>query len=118
VRGVKICDSMTISHLLFVGDIFIFGHGSLTGLRSIREILNLYCKATGLEINMRKSSLLLSGVSENVKAQIEILYTMNVMELDHGIKYLGFTLKPNRYKYEEWLWFYNKNEARVFLWCN
>ena len=42
---------------------------------------------------------------------------MNVVDLSQGVKYLGFLLKPVGYKYEDWLWLYNKIEARISVWC-
>jgi hypothetical protein len=38
---------------------------------------------------------------------------MNFVELDQGIKYLSFNLKPNDYRYENWMWLYNKIEERI-----
>lgn len=49
VKGLKISDSVVISHLLFVDDIMIFGHGSLRDIRSLKEIVHIYHKATGME---------------------------------------------------------------------
>ena len=34
--------------------------------------------------------------------------------LDEGFKYLGFTLKLNRYEYQNWFWLVKKIEKYTF----
>jgi hypothetical protein len=92
LQGIKISDTVVISHLLFVDDIMIFSHGSTRKIGSLKEILGIYCNATGMEINMRKSSMLINALDKGEKTQIANLFPMNIMELDQGIKYLGFNL--------------------------
>ena len=36
---------------------------------------------------------------------------------DEGLKYLGFRLKPNYYRKEDWNWILEKLEHRVNIWC-
>jgi hypothetical protein len=37
--------------------------------------------------------------------------------LELGFKYLGFNLKPNKYRFEDFLWLlYRKIEACIFVW--
>ena len=43
---------------------------------------------------------LLNKMIYNVKARDNIIFPMNIGELDQGVKYLGFGLKPNKYHYE------------------
>jgi len=43
---------------------------------------------------------------------------MTDSDLDHGIKYMDSKLKPNDYKYADWLWLFDKIEARISIWCN
>jgi hypothetical protein len=90
-------------HLLFVDDIMIFGQGSSKEMKSIKKILDIYCKATVMEVNMTKSLMLFNVLEEEVKMQVLNLFPMNYVELDQGVKYLGFKLKPNDYKYVDWL---------------
>eukprot|EP01018_Ginkgo_biloba_P039380 Gb_12932 [translate_table: standard] len=60
-KGVRVGDSYFLSHLLFVDDIIIFCDGSRRDLDKFRGILDLYCSATGM-----------------------------LLELDEGQKYLGY----------------------------
>ena len=56
--GVRISDMTTLSHLLFVDDVLIFLNGSFRGSHSSKNILSLFCKATGMEPNYDKSSII------------------------------------------------------------
>jgi len=68
------------------------------------------------EISVMKSSMMLDEVSKGETAQIAKLFPMNVWNLDKGLKHLGFHINPNNYRCEDWMWLYNKIEARVSLW--
>ena len=70
----------------------------------------------GTEMNAMKSSTMLDEVSKGEKAQIVKLFPMNVWNLDKGLKRLGSNINPNNYRCEDWMWLYNKIEARVSLW--
>jgi hypothetical protein len=41
-----------------------------------------------------------------------------VIDLDQGLKYLGFHLKPNLYKKGDWQWLIAKVEKKINHWCN
>lgn len=56
--GIKISQSETLSHLLFVDDILLFVAGSLLDIRSLKHILSLYEKSTRMVINSQKSCLI------------------------------------------------------------
>ena len=68
-------------------------------------------------INMNKSTILINELVENVQFQDKELFPMNLCDLDQGVKYLGFLLKPNGYHYEYWTLLYKKVEARVCIFC-
>jgi hypothetical protein len=118
LKGIKIFETVAISYLLFVDSIMIFGHGSIRELKSIKEIIDIYCLATCMEVNMEKSSLLFKELEEATRSQVTNPMPKNHLDIEQGIKYLGFKLKPNYYKYDGWLWLYNKIEVRISIWCN
>jgi hypothetical protein len=43
--------------LLFVDDVMLFGAGTVREIQSLKEILDLFCSTTGMELNSRKSSI-------------------------------------------------------------
>jgi hypothetical protein len=39
-------------------------------------------------------------------------------ELNEGLNYLGYRIKPNNYGLKDWGWLVSKVEKRISLWCN
>jgi hypothetical protein len=118
LKGVKVSNSMNIMHLLFFDDVLMFGDGTSQELRSLRIILDLYCKAIGMELNLRKSCMLLNYIPMDASNQIKDIMSITCNEFEQGFKYLGFYLKPNKYRFEDWLWLYKKIEVRILVWVN
>jgi hypothetical protein len=58
VKGFKVSSTISLSHLLFVDDIILFGEGTVKEWESFKIILDLLCAATGMQINVNKSQLL------------------------------------------------------------
>lgn len=63
--GVEINDMTIISHLLFFDDVLIFLNGSDKDTSCFKSILSLFCKATRMEPNFDKSSIILSSCLPN-----------------------------------------------------
>jgi hypothetical protein len=70
LKGVKVSNFVNITHLLFFDDVLLFGDGTSQELRSLRTILDLYCKAMGMELNLRKSCMLLNCIPMDVSNQL------------------------------------------------
>jgi hypothetical protein len=117
-RGIQVTKSIEVTHLLFVDDILLFGRGNLREQSYLKTILDLFCKATGMEINMNKSCILANGLSDAFLRRLEQLFPMKIEPLDVGVKYLGFHLKPNNYKKDDWTWLIKKMEDIITYWCN
>jgi hypothetical protein len=86
----------------------VFRDGTSQELRSLRTILDLYCKATVTELNLTKSRMLSNCISMDISNQIKDIVPITCIEFEQGFKYLGFYLKPNKYHFEDWLWLYKK----------
>jgi len=63
IKGLEVVVSLFITHLLFVDDILLFSNGSLVEFKKIKEILELFMKATGMQVNYRKSQLIMEGLN-------------------------------------------------------
>ncbi|KAL0443831.1 UNVERIFIED_CONTAM: putative mitochondrial protein, partial [Sesamum latifolium] len=100
IRGVEVCrGAPPISHLLFADDTLIFCQASQTNAQAIGEVLELYRRASGQEINFLKSSVAFSrNTREDICSLITGALTIrreNKMEL-----YLGLPSKAARSKRE------------------
>ena len=118
LEGIRVAPNLNITHLLFVDDILIFFNGSLMEAEKLSKIPFLFCKATKMHINSRKSPLTTFNLEDNVTRVLLELFPFLHYTLDEGIKYLGFRLKPNCYKKEDWNWLLEMLEHRVNILCN
>jgi len=68
IKGIMVVDYLNLDHLLFASDVLLFGEGMLKEWRIFKHIINSFCLAMGLEININKSLMLgneLSGIWRN-----------------------------------------------------
>eukprot|EP00253_Pinus_taeda_P033361 PITA_33361 len=116
IKGLEVAVNLFISHLLFVDDILLFTNGSLNEVKELKNILDLFMKATRMQINLKKSHFILEGFSRNECSQITAILPFDVHTMDSPFKYLGFWLKPNSYKKQDWNWLVAKIEAKIGHW--
>jgi hypothetical protein len=114
--GIKITKGISITHLFFVDDVVILGKGSLGDWIKLKQLLSLFCLASGMEVNYQKSCFLYNCIEEELLKEIVVLFDIQSAHLDHGMKYLGFFLKPNDYRASDWLWLVQKIEKRIGNW--
>jgi hypothetical protein len=99
---IKVSRMINILHLLFVDDLLIMSRASIPKWQKINKILNAFCCAMGLMINVQKSTFLHYDVHQGTLDALKVLFHFNFMNLSDGFKYLGFFLKPNNYKLKDW----------------
>eukprot|EP00253_Pinus_taeda_P015594 PITA_15594 len=116
VRGIEVAVNLSISHLLFVDDILVFTNGTPNEIAELSSIFELFMKATGMLINSRKSQLIVEGLNRQDRAQILAHFPFELSIMQSPFKYLGFWLKPNAYKKEDWNWLTAKLETRISHW--
>ena len=97
-RGISISPGLSISHLLFVDDILIFCDGSCRSLHLLVKGIKLFHSAIGMLINEGKSSVNWANLSLEDTRILSSYFNFHFHELDAGVKYLGFFLKPNNYR--------------------
>ena len=66
IKGIKISARLFLTHLLFVDDVILFGFGSLEEWRAFKDILDTFCEASGMSININKSSFLHNDLGEDI----------------------------------------------------
>jgi hypothetical protein len=94
--------------LLFVDDVFIFGARSSQEFKAWKRILDPFCEATRMQINMVKPNIIYNDLREDVKSQLLEILPYACKSIDSGLKYLGFELKPNSYSFNDWVWIIKK----------
>jgi len=112
----KICRGISISHNLFVDDIILFGMLCKNTWACFFVILDNFQKATGLKINSEKSAFFHNSSSQEMIDWLSELFGINAHPIGRGPKYLGFQLKANGYKKEDWGWILDKYHKRISGW--
>lgn len=59
--GIQLSPGLSITHLLFVDDVLVFGRGSVQDWKYFSDILKLFCTASGMQIGPHKSTLFISA---------------------------------------------------------
>jgi hypothetical protein len=76
----------------------------------------MFGKATCMKINERNSTLSTHNMELEEQRSYMDLFPFEQQELEKGLKYLGFHLKPNNYRKEDWKWLIAKLEKRLKGW--
>jgi N-acetylneuraminic acid mutarotase len=80
--------------------------------------MDSYCKATRMGVNMDKSSMLFNGFGRGIGKTNSPDFSYKLWALDQGVNYLGFNLKPNDYKFVDWLWLFKRIKAKISYQCH
>ena len=105
IKGILFFEVVHVSHLLFFDD--VLRCIPRRNISALKLILDSSCQSAGMIINSQKSGSL----------ALEIFcYPIN--SLEEGLKYIGFSLKPNKYRKDDWSWLIQKVEARISVWTH
>ena len=118
LKGIQVAPNFFITHLLFVDDVLIFCSRSVRDAITIGESLDLFSKATGMEVNAGKSSITTHFLRDEERHAFVRIFPYNSAGLDVGMNYLGFHLKPNDYRKNDWSWLLEKLEKRLRVWSH
>ena len=89
LSGIKVAPSAPmVSHLLFADDSLLFFKANRESALEVKEVLQLYCDASGQQVNMDKSSIhFAKGCRNNVREEIKDILQVHNVSLSE--KYLG-----------------------------
>jgi hypothetical protein len=79
LSGIKVSRVMKILHLLFVHDILIMTKDSIEEWKKISRVMDLFCRASGLQINAQKTTFLQYGVQQQVLHVLKIFFIISSM---------------------------------------
>jgi hypothetical protein len=113
ITGLKISSFTIILHLLFVDDILILSKASLSEWRVIDKLLILFCKASGLAVNLSKSTTHYSGLSDHDLVDFKSALNFTFSDLNTGFRYLGYYLKTGTHRASDWDWIVAKISHKI-----
>jgi hypothetical protein len=113
VSSVRVSSMINILHLVFVDDVLILSKDDLTEWREIFDLILLFCKATGLQVNSSKTTMHHEGMTDSELVPLRSLLPYTFSALYLGFKYLGFHLKTGPQRVADWSWLLTKIEKRL-----
>jgi len=115
-KPVKISrDGPCFSHLLFADDCLLFTEAKSSQVKLVRDVLQNFCSASGLKINIQKSKFTASSnVSQPKKQKFEAFLQFN--HTSHMGKYLGFPMLSGRIKNSDFHYILDKINNRLACW--
>jgi hypothetical protein len=96
-----------------VDDVLILTKVDLQEWLEIDKLIVLFCKASGLQVNVSKTTLHFEGLSESDLTPFRSFLPYTFSALDTGFKYLGYHLKTGAQRATDWNWLLIKMEKRL-----
>ena len=93
LHGVNITKDFSISHFLFIDDIFIFGRESIMEAKPLECKLILILSSIGIEVNTGNSTILLFNVHDLLKKSILRYIPYTKEDFDSCLSAWGFFIK-------------------------
>lgn len=115
-RPLKICRNISISHNLSVDDIILFRMLCRLTWLCFHDILIIFQKDTGLQINRVKSIIYHNDISQETVDWLSALFGVETQSISHGIKYLSYQIKVNGYSKKDWQWILDRYYKKIFVW--
>jgi hypothetical protein len=83
---------------------------------TLNSTLSKFYSATGIIINYHKSVFLVQNIDPCFQHNLNAVFDIKIEILDQGMKYLGFFLKLNNYRVNDWMFLLKKIEKRIKNW--
>ncbi|GJU54666.1 RNA-directed DNA polymerase, eukaryota [Tanacetum coccineum] len=112
--GIKVDQSLMISHLFYADDAVFIGEWSNENLQNIMHMLHCFSLSSGLVINLKKSQLLGIGVPTDIISNAAAFLGCAVLK--PLFKYLGVTIGGNMSMINAWEDSVGKIKARLSKW--
>ena len=109
------CD-IKVSHSFFVDDILIMGMIDRFSWLALYHIIIKFGNPTSLIMNLMKSIILYDTCDMDDIAYIQRPFGVETDTLTGGIKYMGYHIKPYRYRINYWMWLFDKFHKKITGW--
>jgi hypothetical protein len=94
----------------------LFCHADLELIRVLKSSLDRFSKLSGLNINLAKSSLYMSGIDGRLRSSI--VEMIGIQETSLPVRYLGVPLISSRLTHTDCIPLLERITARIKLWTS
>ena len=116
IRGVSICKKgPRLTHLFFADDSLVFCRANLAECQKVQNLLDIYEKASGQQLNQNKTGLFFSKSTPPFMLNL-IKEFLGVQESKHHEKYLGLPSLVGKYKKASLLFIKERVLAKLQGW--
>nr|GFA33446.1 RNA-directed DNA polymerase, eukaryota, reverse transcriptase zinc-binding domain protein [Tanacetum cinerariifolium] len=112
--GIKLSNSVTVSHLFFVDDAVFVGKLCEGNINTLVNVLECFHRASGLKINMSKSKLMGVHVEDSIIKQAAV--KLGCLTFRASFTYLGLKGGGSMSRISEWKDVVDKVKARISKW--
>eukprot|EP00253_Pinus_taeda_P002079 PITA_02079 len=116
IIGLSVHNTPANSHQQFVDDTMLFGYPSVQEASRFKALLNDFSKASGTDVNCRKSQIFFFHTPPSVKTAVTRILGFPSASLPS--KYLGALLVASAIKHSTWQSLLEKLESRLNLWTH
>ncbi|GJX55522.1 RNA-directed DNA polymerase, eukaryota [Tanacetum coccineum] len=113
-KGIRIDDSLCLSHLFYADDVVFIGKWDLSNLSMIVNVLKWFFLASGLKINLHKSKLFGIGISHDIVASAA--RSIGCSTLSMPFNYLGVKVGGSMSRLNSWDDVLAKLTSRLSKW--
>nr|GEZ38711.1 RNA-directed DNA polymerase, eukaryota [Tanacetum cinerariifolium] len=113
-KGICLNGSVSISHLFYADDAMFIGEWSDANLRGIINILKCFFLASGLQININKSQVLVVGVPRLIVERAASSFGCSILQ--NQFRYLGVMVGGCMSRNKEWANVVLKLRSRLSKW--
>lgn len=115
IRGIRLWGrNLSITHEQFVDDVMLFGDATLKEVRNFKGILEIFMKASGMEINEDKSCTFIFNSPDTAK--VHLTRMLGFKQGSFPTKYLGIQLDVNQNRLKNWQSTVDKLKKRLESW--
>ena len=94
----------------------MFGFRTFEELIAFKVILDTFCDASGMIINMEKSCFLHNDLDVDTLNRISGFFPYKFEHINRGFNYLGYFIKPLGYLVKDWHWILEKFGNIIHHW--
>jgi len=118
LTGAKVSKVVKILHLIFFDDVLIMKKASIEEWMMIKTLLELFCCASRLKLNLNKSTIHHAGIQGEALSRFHDTFSYKFTKFSGGFRYLGYFIKYENTSFEDWRWIIINFWHGIKHWCN